>query len=243
MGVVGKTVGIPFWSFRFRRSRHKESAGNGGSSKRVVILGAGRVAAPLVDYLHRDDNVAISIACEMKDLADDIARKYSGVESFYLNALENPEALQKMLDGAAVAVSILPNHMHHIVAKACIKSGTHMVTASYVKDEVQQLHDEAQAAGVTILNELGEISSFRFRGFEMECFRSRSGHRPPSSPRVHTTSESVRGKGDLLRILLRGPSGARIQRQPVALQVLVGPTQRPVEHHRRRQIFVQRAGG
>lgn len=121
------------------------------------------MAAPLVEYLHRNENVAISIACEMKDLADDIARKYSGVESFYLDAAENPEALHKLLDGAAVAVSILPNHMHHIVAKACIKSGTHMVTASYVKDEVQQLHDEAQAAGITILNELGAMSCVPFQ--------------------------------------------------------------------------------
>lgn len=121
----------------------------------MVILGAGRVAAPLVEYLYRDPNIAISIACEKKDLADEIASKYPGVESLYLNALENPEALQKAVDGAAVAVSILPNHMHHFVAKACIQSKTHMVTASYVKDDVQELHGEAQAAGITILNELG----------------------------------------------------------------------------------------
>lgn len=123
--------------------------------KRVVIFGAGRVAAPLVEYLHRDSSVLITIACEQKDLADELANKYPGVESIYMNAIENEAGLYELVSRSEIAVSILPANLHHIVAKVCIASGTHMVTASYVSEEMKKLHNKAAAAGVTILNEVG----------------------------------------------------------------------------------------
>lgn len=123
--------------------------------KGVVIFGAGRVAAPLVEYLHRDESIAITVACEQKDLADELALKYPGVDSTYLNATENQCALRDLISKADVAVSILPANLHHIVAKACIEANTHMVTASYVSENMKALHQEAVSAGVTILNEVG----------------------------------------------------------------------------------------
>lgn len=54
-----------------------------------------------------------------------------------------------------MAVSILPANMHHLVAKACIAEKTNMVTASYVSNSLQELHNLALEAGVTILNEIG----------------------------------------------------------------------------------------
>lgn len=56
---------------------------------------------------------------------------------------------------ADVVVSILPANLHHIVAKACINEGIHMVTASYMSTEVKDLHQAATNAGVTVLNEVG----------------------------------------------------------------------------------------
>lgn len=123
--------------------------------KRVVIFGAGRVAAPLVEYLHRDSSVIITLACEQKGLADELAHKYPGVESVYLNAIENEAGLKDLVSKSEIAVSILPANLHHIVAKACIDAGTHMVTASYVSDDMKKLHNQAVSAGVTILNEVG----------------------------------------------------------------------------------------
>ncbi|KAF2879699.1 hypothetical protein ILUMI_26475 [Ignelater luminosus] len=136
------------------KSRQKEATA-GQIEKQVVIFGAGRVAAPLVEYLHRHPSIGITVACEQKDLADNLAREYPGVESVYLNAVDNPSAVQELVAKADVAVSILPRDLHPIVAKACIKEGTHMVTASYAKENLTVLHPDAVAAGVTILNEVG----------------------------------------------------------------------------------------
>lgn len=41
-----------------------------------------------------------------------------------------------------VVVSLLPYSLHGKVARHCIEGKTHLVTASYVTDEVQALHNE-----------------------------------------------------------------------------------------------------
>ena len=53
-------------------------------------------------------------------------------------------------------VSLLPPPpFHPAVAERCIDQGTHLVTASYVSDEMRALHGRAKASGVILLNEMG----------------------------------------------------------------------------------------
>lgn len=113
------------------------------------------MAAPLVEYLHRDKGIAITVASEQKDQSDSLATQFEGVQSIYLNACDNPSLLRELVAEADVAVSILPADMHHVVAKACVQEDTHMVTASYMNEKIRALHEEATAKGVTILNEVG----------------------------------------------------------------------------------------
>ncbi|XP_060529321.1 alpha-aminoadipic semialdehyde synthase, mitochondrial [Cylas formicarius] len=136
------------------KSRHKTETTS--TDKHALILGAGRIAAPLVEYLHRDKLVGITVACENTDLGDKLARAYPGVESVYLNVNEASNAnLEDLIDRADVVVSILPANFHPRVAKSCINRKTHMITASYMSKEVRDLHEAALNAGVTILNEVG----------------------------------------------------------------------------------------
>lgn len=148
----------PFEYIQELRNASKSSRVNTSEDpqgKHVVIFGAGRVSAPLIEYLHRDKNVMITIASEHKDQCDELARKYPGLESIYLNASENVRGLDELIATADVAVSILPAHLHPVVAKSCIKNQTHMVTASYLSPEIKALDEEAKSAGITILNEIG----------------------------------------------------------------------------------------
>lgn len=126
------------------RSRHKESnfAGNNTRGKTVVVLGAGYVSAPLVEYLHRDDNLRIIVGSQFKDEADALANKYPGVEPMFVNVEEKPESLGDVIEAADVVVSLLPYSLHHIVAKSCIEAKKHLVTASYLNDKVKSLHEE-----------------------------------------------------------------------------------------------------
>lgn len=137
-------------------SRHKSNTEKNTMEKNVLILGAGRVAAPLVGYLFRDETIGITVACENKELCDNLSTAFPGVTSTYLDATEpNSSSLEKLIDQADVVVSILPANMHPKIAKACINQKTHMVTASYMSKEIKGLHEEAYNAGVTVLNEVG----------------------------------------------------------------------------------------
>ncbi|KAH9635552.1 hypothetical protein HF086_003166 [Spodoptera exigua] len=135
----------------YHRSRHKVE-GNDQQTP-ILILGSGLVSAPVVEYLARDKNIAITVASAVKEEADALAERY-GVSSEYLDA-KDESALKSLTSRARVVVSLLPYDLHGTVAKACLNTGAHMVTASYVRPEVQELHKAAKDAGITFLNEVG----------------------------------------------------------------------------------------
>ncbi|KAI8129993.1 mitochondrial, Alpha-aminoadipic semialdehyde synthase [Lucilia cuprina] len=136
------------------RSRHKIE-GRSEADKKVLVLGAGMVSAPLVEWLHREKDVSITVCSQIKDEADRLANQYAGVDSVYLDVNESTDHLQELCGKADVVVSLLPYSLHGMVAKYCVAEKTHMVTASYLNDEISALHEEARRNGVTIMNEVG----------------------------------------------------------------------------------------
>lgn len=136
------------------RSRHKSDLEN-DQLKKVLVLGAGYVSTPLVEYLHREKNCAITVGSALKEQSDEISHKFPGVESLYVNVLENIESLSELIAKSDVVVSLLPYNLHAGIAKVCIENKTHLVTASYTNNDVRSLHDSAVEAGITILNEVG----------------------------------------------------------------------------------------
>lgn len=106
------------------------------------MIGAGLVSSPLVDYLHRDESIRITVASQLKEDADILANKYPGVEPMSLNVLEDAETLREIVNEADVVVSLVPYALHHIIAKTCIDAKTHLVTTSYLNPEVKSLDEE-----------------------------------------------------------------------------------------------------
>lgn len=51
--------------------------------------------------------------------------------------------------------SLLPASMHPLVASHCLKHHVHLVTASYVSQQMEAFDKEARARNLTFLNELG----------------------------------------------------------------------------------------
>ncbi|XP_071450294.1 alpha-aminoadipic semialdehyde synthase, mitochondrial isoform X2 [Hetaerina americana] len=125
------------------------------ASKKVLILGAGFVSAPVVEYLNRDKNIALTVASALKDEADVLATKFPGVEPVLVDVVGRPEHVEEMVKEADLVISLLPYPLHPSIATACIAHSKNMVTASYCSKEMQELNQAAMDAGVTIVNEVG----------------------------------------------------------------------------------------
>jgi saccharopine dehydrogenase-like NADP-dependent oxidoreductase len=69
--------------------------------------------------------------------------------------VDQEEELDQMVKDHDLTVSLLPYAYHAMVAKMCIKHKKNMVTTSYVQPEMKALDEEAQKAGIVILNEIG----------------------------------------------------------------------------------------
>ncbi len=121
--------------------------------KKVLILGAGLVVKPMVEYL-LERKIPLLIASPMKHRADAIINR-NPLGSAVDWSMDDPVALEKMVSEYDVVVSLLPYKYHVDVARVCIKYKRSLVTTSYVQPEMRLLNEPAKAAGVLLLNELG----------------------------------------------------------------------------------------
>jgi len=125
--------------------------------KKILLIGAGRSASTLIEYLLKQAET-FSWHITIGELNPEAAKgktKNSPHASVIAFDAQNDAQRSSVIETHDLVISMLPATMHVPVAKDCIRFKKHMVTASYVSDEMKQLHEEAKAAGVTILNEMG----------------------------------------------------------------------------------------
>jgi saccharopine dehydrogenase-like NADP-dependent oxidoreductase len=117
---------------------------------KVLILGAGLVAKPMVEYL-LENKISVMMASPMKDRADEMINGNPLGKS--LNwSMDDIETLDNLVSEYDVTVSLLPYKFHTDVAKICLKNKRPLVTTSYVQPGINALDSEAKAAGILFLN-------------------------------------------------------------------------------------------
>ncbi|HUU36631.1 MAG TPA: saccharopine dehydrogenase C-terminal domain-containing protein [Candidatus Desulfaltia sp.] len=122
--------------------------------KKVLILGAGLVAKPLVRYLLGQPDLQVEVASRTVSKAEKLIDRHPRGVAKELN-LKSEEALKDEVAKADVVISMVPYAFHPKVAEFCIGHKKQMVTTSYVSDAMKKLDQDARKAGVIILNELG----------------------------------------------------------------------------------------
>lgn len=73
----------------------------------------------------------------------------------YFNVNEITASQMILLEEADIVISLLPAHMHSKIATECVRLKKHFICASYVSDEMKQLHADAVKNNVILLNETG----------------------------------------------------------------------------------------
>jgi saccharopine dehydrogenase (NADP+, L-glutamate forming) len=121
--------------------------------KKVLILGAGLVAKPMVEYL-LEKGYRILVASPMKERADEMING-NPLGSSLDWSMDDQESLDNLVAEYDITVSLLPYKFHTDVAKICLKHKKNLVTTSYVQPQMMALDEAARNAGILFLNELG----------------------------------------------------------------------------------------
>jgi saccharopine dehydrogenase-like NADP-dependent oxidoreductase len=158
-------------------------------SKAILVLGAGRSSAVLIEYLanachERQWKFAVG------DYSLEAARKMTeGLPptSVILFDINDSVSASKTIAQYDVIVSLVPAHLHHLVAELCVKHGKHLITASYVGAEMKAYDAAAREKGLLFLNECGldpgidhmsamqVINKIKSKGGKMISFESFTG--------------------------------------------------------------------
>lgn len=125
--------------------------------KTILLLGAGLSSSSLIRYFlqHAEKfNWQLRVCDQNLSLVKQKLNGHARGVALSFNAL-NPEERKEEIKQADLVISMLPARFHVDIALDCIKYKTNLITPSYVSNEMKALHDEAQKAGIVIMNEIG----------------------------------------------------------------------------------------
>lgn len=125
--------------------------------KKIVIFGAGRSSTSLIEYLlsiAEEQNLLITLLDYNEELAKSKINNHKFGEAHFIDA-NNPNERLKFIKESQLVISMLPAHMHLGIVKDAIHEKVHVITPSYVTEEIRSLNVDAQNNDVLILNEMG----------------------------------------------------------------------------------------
>lgn len=196
--------------------------------KKALILGAGMVAKPMIDYLLDSGEIQVTSATRTISKAEKIIHGRKNALIVPLMADDDLE-LEKLVSRSDIVISLLPYTYHVKVAQFCLAHRKHLVTTSYVSREMQALSKDARETGILILNEVGldpgidHMSAMRIiddvhqRGGKITSFRSYCGGIPApednNNPWGYKFSWSPRG------VLMAGRNDAKYLKKGTIVQI------------------------
>lgn len=121
---------------------------------KILVLGAGLVARPLIRYLLDQPNYWVTVASRTVSKAERLIDNHPRGIAVPLNVTD-AQTLRGLIARSDLVVSLVPYTYHPAIAKICIELKKQMVTTSYVSEAMQALDPEAKRAEIIILNEMG----------------------------------------------------------------------------------------
>lgn len=186
--------------------------------KKVLVLGAGLVTRPHVEYLLNVPDFHVTVASRTLSKAQTLIGDHPNGTAVQLD-VGHKTKLRDLIAETDLAVSMLPFVHHPVVARYCIELKKDMVTTSYVSDAMQTLDGPAHEAGVLILNEIGVdpgidhmsamqvIHRVRKSGGEVVSFKSRTGGLP--APEANTNPLGYKFSWSPRGVLVASKNAAR----------------------------------
>ena len=123
----------------------------------ILILGAGKSTAFLIDYLAescgRKGRKLILADLDVEGASSRLKGR-KGTRAERLD-FEDEWKRKELIEAASVVISMLPASMHPVVAKDCLESGKHFFSASYESETLREMRPAIEKKGLLFLNECG----------------------------------------------------------------------------------------
>jgi len=124
--------------------------------RKVLIVGAGKSSPFLIKYLIDNsvkENLFILIAdANLLNLKKINRNERCKTILFDINDVDQKK---KLIHDADIVISLLPVHLHILIAKTCLELKRNLLTASYVSEEMKLLNNKVKKKGLIFLNEIG----------------------------------------------------------------------------------------
>ncbi|MEQ8879459.1 MAG: saccharopine dehydrogenase NADP-binding domain-containing protein [Cyclobacteriaceae bacterium] len=122
--------------------------------KSVIILGAGRSATSLINYLlDVSEQKAFTVSIGDLETAN-INARFPKARVFAFN-VEAEDRAKDLIKDADLIISMLPAHLHIRIAIICAELGINLLTASYLNDDIKALDRQFKAKNRCCIMELG----------------------------------------------------------------------------------------
>lgn len=125
--------------------------------KKITLLGTGKSSQHLIQNLYRHvESWNIKLAIGDLDISG-FKKKYTHKShiTFFEFEKDNFAAIEAQIKDSFMTISMLPATLHIQIAKMCLVHESHLITPSYVSDEMKALDSEAKAKNLIFLNEMG----------------------------------------------------------------------------------------
>jgi len=157
--------------------------------KQLLILGAGRIARPCVQYLQKYDWLELTIVEASRENLDRVTGSHPRTTTLHQTL---PEDLAGFITARKpdLVMSLLPAEFRNRVAEACLEAGVNLMFPSYSDATIRAMEPRLRQAGLTWLIELGvdpgidhmsaarTINQIHAKGGKVESFKSICGAIP-----------------------------------------------------------------
>jgi saccharopine dehydrogenase-like NADP-dependent oxidoreductase len=155
----------------------------------ILIIGAGLSSSSLIKYVLEqaaERSWFVTVADAQLESAEKKVKNHPNGRAVWLDVMKVNDR-RDLIGRADVVVSILPAHLHLEVAHDCVKLKKHLITASYVSQEMYRLGDEARDRELIFMGEMGldpgidhmsamkVINEIKESGGKITAFRSYTG--------------------------------------------------------------------
>lgn len=125
--------------------------------KNIMIFGAGKSATSLIYYLGKvclENNWNLVVCDADLSLAQSKIGGLIKARAVSVDASDESKR-REIIQEADIVISMLPPHLHFLIANDCLQIGRHLLNASYVDEKIEMLSSEIKERGLLFLCEMG----------------------------------------------------------------------------------------